>query len=94
MDAEDDRVAVFGLGGGREEPKLLKRPPPLLTFARLAGGSSDGVVTSTAAGVGRLTTILPGLALSTSFWNGFFEPAAAVGREVGMAASASDSESE
>ncbi len=38
-DADDVAELFFGFGGGRKELKLLKRPPPLLIFARLAGGS-------------------------------------------------------
>ncbi len=92
-DADDVAELFFGFGGGRKELKLLKRPPPLLIFARLAGGSLDGALTS-AAGVGRLTRILPGLALSTSFWKGFLdELVAGAGVEAG-GASVSDSDSE
>ncbi|QBZ59327.1 hypothetical protein PoMZ_04288 [Pyricularia oryzae] len=72
-DADADAVdlataggAVF-FGAGRADLKLLKSPPPLPSvLARLAGGSSDP------EDCGRLTTILPGLLRSISFWNGFF----------------------
>ncbi|TLD30379.1 hypothetical protein PspLS_02335 [Pyricularia sp. CBS 133598] len=86
--------AVF-FGAGRADLKLLKRPPPLPSvLALLAGGSSDP------EDCGRLTTILPGLLRSISFWNGFFVVAGwLVAVAVGAAgaaglASVSESESE
>lgn len=91
--------ALVFLGGGRKEPKLLKRLPLLLApmvLARFAGGSSA----SAEEAEGRLTTILPAPLpeRSMSFWNGFLDVVdvdveAAAGWGLGVG-SESESESE
>jgi hypothetical protein len=66
------------LGGGKNEPRLLNLLPPAV-FTRFAGGCSSSTPVS-AAGLAaeRLTTILPApVERSSSFWNGFFDVAAA-----------------
>jgi len=63
-------LPVF-FGAGKNELKPENRPPPPFVRARLSGGSSPVLLVVSLAGVGRLTTILPGLLRSTTFWNGF-----------------------
>lgn len=91
-----DGLAFGFLGGGKNELKPEKRPPaPAPVRARFAGGSSPCCVL---VAVGRLTTILPGLDRSTTFWKGFLDVALVDdGLEDvvdGLGGGASDSESE
>lgn len=88
-------LPVF-FGGGRNELKPEKRPPPPVR-ARFAGGSSPFGAPSPAeeATWGRLMVILPGFARSTTFWKaGFLGGALVTTGWAGASISASDSESE